>query len=99
MTDVVADAAVWLDRARMADEAAQDLDRLLEAASGTVRRNYFGNGCAEGIALFEELHRILSAWQADMGSLTVGLAATAERCRIAAAQYESADQASGRMVR
>lgn len=94
MTDVVADAAVWLDRARMADEAAQELDELVGALADIARRNVFGIGCAEGQALFEQLNKALNGWRVDTTDVSVGLRGTASRCREAAAAYETVDRAS-----
>ncbi|MFC0314986.1 type VII secretion target [Gordonia phosphorivorans] len=99
MTDLVADAAVWRDRARVADEAAAELDRLIEAASGVVRANYFGSGCVEGVALFNGLRNELSDCRADLGALAQELASTAARCRIAAETYAAADESAGKLVK
>lgn len=94
MTDLVADAAVWRDRARVADEAAAELDSLARAAARLIRWNYFGRDCVEGQALFNELVSLMNYWRVDMSELSAALSRTASACRSSADAYNAVDSAA-----
>lgn len=98
MSDLVSIAEVWRDRARVAEQAASDLDGLVESASNTVRRNYFGRDCVEGAALFAQLKKLLDAWCADVSTISTSLEAKALNCRNTALTYEAADESAGKGV-
>lgn len=92
MSDLVSIAEVWRDRARVAEQAASDLDGLVESASNVLLRNYFGTGCSEGLALFNNLKMVLDSWCGEVSGLAGALAGTADRCQKAADTYAAADQ-------
>lgn len=94
MSDLVSIAEVWRDRARVAEQAAADLDGLVQSASNTVRQNYFGRDCVEGAALFAQLKRLIEAWCTDVSTISTSLEVTALACRSAAQVYEAADQSA-----
>lgn len=92
MTDVVADAAVWLDRARMADEAAHDLGILSDGLRTVVTRNSFGQGCIEGELLYARLREVIGEVAVEIQGSSRAAAHHAAACRAAADAYVSADK-------
>ena len=95
MSDLVSIAEVWRDRARVAEQAASDLDGLVSAASATIRHNYFGHGCSEGAALFTALSDLIAGWCDETNQLSASLLATAARCRHAAQAIGDTDESAG----
>lgn len=94
MSDLVSIAEVWRDRARVAEQAASDLDGLAMSATNVVRTNHFGRDCSEGVALFDQLRVLLDGWREDVKSLAIELRSTSARCLQAAQVYEAADAVS-----
>lgn len=93
MSDLVSMAEVWRDRARVAEQAASDLDRLAMAAINVVRTNHFGMGCPEGAELFDQLRALLDTWRGDIKGLSADLRSTSAGCLHAASMYDEADSA------
>ncbi|MGB3708197.1 hypothetical protein [Gordonia sp. (in: high G+C Gram-positive bacteria)] len=82
---------VWLKRAEVAKECAGELEGLRAKLDGVVTRNYFGDGCLEGIELFERLQLLVKSGSQDLGvardsALDLGAASAA-----ASDSIESAD--------
>lgn len=94
MPEVVSIASVWRDRARVAEEAAAELDRLLLDAGRIVRVNYFGVDCVEGAALFTQLSQYLAGWRTDTAEASEQLRSVANRCDDAGASFTAADDAA-----
>ena len=92
MTDLVADAAVWLDRARMADEAAQELGVLADALRTVVTRNSFGQGCIEGELLYARLREVIGSAAVEIRGSSRSAEHHAAACRAAGAAYVAADK-------
>lgn len=93
MTEVESIAAVWRDRARVAEDAAVELDRLVQAAASTVHWNYFGTDCAEGETLFAQLGASLASWRAEVEKISEAARSVAVNCLVAADSYTLADEA------
>lgn len=92
MPEVLSISTVWLNRAREAEDAARELDRLSAAARFVLANNYFGTDCVEGAALYGQLAQLTEAWSSDVAVLGQQLGIAAANCRHAAAAYVGTDQ-------
>ena len=91
MTDLVADAAVWRDRARVADEAAAELDSLATGLRIVMARNSFGHGCVEGETLHSRLREVVQSIAGEIHMASAEAHLHAATCRAAADSYVTAD--------
>ncbi|MCF8570591.1 hypothetical protein L5G32_09950 [Gordonia sp. HY002] len=57
--DVVSETAAWYARIAAARVAGIELEELSVALRKVVSTNYFGIGCVEGAALYEELQYLI----------------------------------------
>lgn len=90
-TDVVSMEAVWRDRARCAEEAAQELAALVPALRQVAAHNTFGIDCVEGETLHRRLRDIINAGGSELREAVKEAQALAARCRSAVAEYSAAD--------
>ncbi|WP_440713581.1 hypothetical protein [Gordonia sp. FQ] len=98
MGDVESIEYVWRDRARVASEAADELEDLANQLSTTMVRNSFGVGCVEGDVLFGRLCAIRDSTVTAFHTQATRAREVADRCLAAAAAYEAADGASAAEV-
>lgn len=94
MPEVVSIASVWRDRARVAEEAAAELDELANAAGYVLGANYFGEGCVEGDLLFGALAEYMQSWRGEAAEASVSLRTFAANCRAAVEAFALADGAA-----
>ncbi|GAA3965405.1 hypothetical protein GCM10022231_27670 [Gordonia caeni] len=92
MSDLVSIAEVWRDRARVAEQAAADLEGLDTALRSVVARNYFGIECVEGTALYGRLREIVGGVSAEFERLVTASRTLAANSTAAAQAYEVQDQ-------
>ncbi|MEZ5211929.1 hypothetical protein MYK68_08170 [Gordonia sp. PP30] len=94
MGDVESIEDVWRDRARVASEAADELEDLANQLESILTRNAFGIGCVEGEVLFERLGQIRNAAVDAFRARSGEARQLSERCLTAAAVYTAADESS-----
>ncbi|GAC58236.1 hypothetical protein GOHSU_35_00310 [Gordonia hirsuta DSM 44140 = NBRC 16056] len=94
MPEVMSISTVWLNRAREAENAARELERLVSSAGTVLSQNRFGVDCVEGRALFVNLNHAVELWRSSISAIAEDLATTALHCRTAAAHYELVDSLS-----
>ena len=99
MTEVESIAAVWRDRARVAEDAANELCELADAAGYLLGTNYFGSGCVEGDVLFGKLGEVLRSWRREAVESSTALNSVALNCRAAADCFALEDEAAGNGIR
>lgn len=90
--------SAWRLRAQAATDAAEELMKIRAAVAKVLARNYFGDGCLEGEAVYDALKLAFGAESGWGGALQVqakALAGLAESCTHAAASLRSADTISG----
>ncbi|EGD56425.1 hypothetical protein [Gordonia neofelifaecis] len=80
MSELVYVRELWQKRADVAQECADELGELGYALGAVLSRNYFGNGCDEGAALFERLRNVIDNGMADLQD---GSRSAAELSRVA----------------
>jgi hypothetical protein len=93
VSELVSIEAVWRDRAKCAEEAAQELAELSSALRAVLRRNYFGLGCVEGAVLYERLRTIIGGGAEQLSEMSDACRNLAGASRSAAAHYVANDAA------
>ncbi|MFT3663302.1 MAG: hypothetical protein QM809_18630 [Gordonia sp. (in: high G+C Gram-positive bacteria)] len=91
--EVVSVGEAWRARAKAANDAADELDGLVEAVASTLRNNQLGLDCIEGEELFKQLSAIAVDWRLGMRTEVDYLKNIARRCIRASEAYGVADGA------
>lgn len=93
--------SAWRSRAEAATAAAEELMKIRAAVSRVLARNYFGDGCVEGEAVYDALKLAFGSekgWGHALQIQARALADLADSCTSAAASLGSADSSSGTRI-
>ncbi|MFT3663304.1 MAG: hypothetical protein QM809_18640 [Gordonia sp. (in: high G+C Gram-positive bacteria)] len=80
------------ERAKTADRAADELDRLIEDSRLILTANDYGVDCVEGVSLFDGAKELLSVWRAEAHTLVMSVKTLASDCRRSVAAYAASDE-------
>lgn len=84
----------WLRRAEAATAAAEELMVCRRKVTAVLTRNYFGDGCPEGTAVYSALQEFTANWNEQLSSQVKTLQSLASQCQISAASLSATDRVS-----
>ncbi|MFT4086894.1 MAG: hypothetical protein QM658_07000 [Gordonia sp. (in: high G+C Gram-positive bacteria)] len=94
MTETVSEARLWLSRAAVAGQAAEELDGLANSLQEVLRTNYFGVDCVEGLELFTCLQGVFLDVADEIRLSASAAKRLMHKCGTARDGYEQADSRS-----
>ncbi|GAB08963.1 hypothetical protein GOARA_025_00090 [Gordonia araii NBRC 100433] len=99
---LLSEAEAWLERAKVARWAAEELVACINAVSGVLAANYMGDGCTEAPPVFAELKRDLAAgspsWNFSLAQQADSLKGLANTCAGAGDSFRTFDRIGAHLI-